>query len=294
MSETKIVTGDAYDLDMLENESIDLVVTSPPYYAFREYSDSKQRFNGLGNEPHPYQFINNLGNWMDEVRRVLVNEGNVFVVIGDKSSGSGGHNNKDIGAPKERGPGRYSQSQEIIEGVIAEKKSRMALPWLFALECIKRGWVLRADIIWAKPNSIPTNAKDRVEITHEYIFHFSHQQKHYSTPDRARENSIWQITASEGLRYPKDIFDKLNTDKHFAAFPAELVRRIISGWCPPDGWVLDPFGGSGTTALVAKILGRNVISVDKSAGYSRLARWRIASSNHREKLEKKWSADSTL
>lgn len=293
MSRIKITQGDAFALD-LDQQSVDLIVTSPPYFAFREYQDSGEVFHALGNEEHPWQYIDGLGAWLDECKRVLKPEGNLFVVIGDKSAGSGGHNNRDIGAPKERGPARYSQSLEIIEGVEAQKKSRMALPWLFAIEAITRNWVLRADIIWSKPNSIPTNAKDRVELTHEYIFHLTPSPKHYAADPLTKYKSVWAITASEGLRYPKEVIERLGVDRHFAPFPAEIPRRIISNWCPPDGLVLDPFGGSGTTALVARILDRDCVSVDRSAGYSKLAKWRVFASDHRAKLEARWAEKGLL
>lgn len=285
MSKIQIIQGDAFNLN-LPRESVDLIVTSPPYYAFRNYTDRGEEIGGLGTESHPYEYLIGLSQWMVEMKRVLKLSGSLFCVMGDKSAGSGGHNNAGIGAPTERGPKRYSQSAQIKKGVEAQRKSRMALPWLYALDAITHQWVLRADIIWAK-NSIPTNAKDRVELTHEYIFHFTKEPIYYAN-DPLPYNSVWEISSSEGLRVSKEQLEKLGVDRHYAPFPAEIVRRVVSGWCPPDGTVLDPFGGSGTTALVAKILGRNCISVDVSSGYCKLAKWRVFASDHRKKLEAKW------
>jgi DNA modification methylase len=99
---------------------------------------------------------------------------------------------------------------------------------------------------------------------------------------------VWEVTASEGLRYPAD------KGKHFAAYPAELVRRIVTGWCPPDGVVFDPFAGSGTTSLVARMLGYDSISTDMSANYVKLARWRVYASDHRARLEERWKKQGLI
>lgn len=296
MTAVAIRQGNAFNTS-IDSHVVDLIVTSPPYFAFREYTDGGDALAAIGNEEHPWEYLAGLVSWGEEARRVLKHEGNMFVVLGDKYAGSGGHNNAGFGADKKRGPGRYSQSAEVSWTVppIANK-SQLGLPTRYANLMTENGWVLRQTIIWSKPNSIPNNPKDRTELTHEYVFHFATQQKHYADPNLRQmkdisRSSVWEISSSEGLRYPKEIFELLRTDKHYAAFPAELVRRIITGWCPSDGLVLDPFGGSGTTALVAKILGRRATSIDLSFGYTRLARWRIYQSNHLDKLQSKWSLD---
>ncbi len=294
MTRIQIKVGDAYNTQ-LPDHSIDCIITSPPYYAFREYSDLADTGAPiLGQEEHPWEYLKGLCDWAKECARILTIKGNLFVILGDKYAGSGGHNNAGIGADKERGPGRYSQSS-LVNWTTPPipNKSQLGLPTRFANLMAEEGWLLRQTLIWSKPNSIPTNARDRAEFTHEYIFHFALTQKHYANPDlRAHpeitSSSVWSITSSEGLRYPKSIFTTLNTDRHYAAFPVELVRRLLIGWCPPTGLVLDPFGGSGTVALVAKVLGYQAISLDLSAGYTRLAKWRVYASDHGPKLKAKW------
>jgi DNA modification methylase len=293
----QIRQGDAFNTD-LDDDSIDLIVTSPPYYSFREYTDAADTdpLHLLGNEEHPWEYIKGLVDWGSECARVLKDSGSLFVVLGDKYAGSGGHNNAGIGADKKRGPGRYSQSAYVSWTLPPlQNKSQLGLPTRYANIMAEEGWVLRQTIIWDKPNSIPHNAKDRAEFTHEYIFHFTPRSQHYASPQLRSEankdiyaSSVWEITSSEGLTYPKEIFARLNTDTHYAAYPVELVRRIVTGWCPPNGVVLDPFGGSGTTALVAKVLGRDAISLDLSAGYTRLAKWRVFVSDHASKLKDRW------
>lgn len=293
MARIEISQGDAFNTN-LPDESVDLIVTSPPYFSFREYTDGEEQIHAIGNEEHPWEYIRSLVDWGEECRRVLKSSGSLFVVLGDKYAGSGGHNNAGIGASKKRGPGRYSQSA-LIDWTQPplRNKSQMGLPTRYANRMTELGWVLRQTIIWSKPNSIPTNAKDRGEFTHEYVFHFTRGRDYYFHPelrglDEITRSSVWEISASEGLRYPRDLFTRLNTDRHYAAFPAELVRRVLIGWCPPDGLALDPFGGSGTTALVARVLGMRAISLDLSAGYTRLARWRVFLSDHEEKLKERW------
>lgn len=298
MPRVQFLQGDAF-LTGLEDDSVDLIVTSPPYFAFREYTDTGEILAAVGNEEHPWEYLRSLIDWSNHCRRILKPEGNMFVVLGDKYAGSGGHNNAGFGAPKKRGPGRYTQSSIVnwTQPPI-QNKSQLGLPTRYANLMAEEGWLLRQTIIWSKPNDIPKNAKDRTEFTHEYVFHFARQQKHYANPDLKtlpfRKSSVWEITTSEGLRYPKEIFATLDTDPHYAAFPVELVRRLVTGWCPPDGLVLDPFGGSGTTALVAHLLGRRAISIDLSAGYTRLARWRFYLSDHKEKILERWGRDEAV
>lgn len=325
-----IKQGDAFDLSFIPDDSVDLVVTSPPYFAVRAYKDRGEVIHVVGNESSPREYVDNLVRWMDEVRRVLKPQGNVFVVLGDKYAGSGGHNNSAIGADKERGPKRYNQEANGVRN-----KSLMGLPWRFANACIDDGWILRAEIIWSKPNGMPESVKDRVKRGHETIFHFTKEEKHYAAIDRLRQphkeqsqqrnkagytsgafkarqqgnpidnresipdsgtflnplgaapGSVWVISTS-GMSIPADVIARLKADKHYAAFPPELVRRIIEGWCPEDGLVLDPFSGAGTTPLVARVLNRSCIALDISLGYTHLARWRVFQSQHPAKLRKKW------
>lgn len=422
---TIIRQGNALELPEIANDSVDLVVTSPPYFAVRVYKDAGEVMEAVGNEPTPAEYVTSLVSWMKEMRRVLKPTGSVFVVLGDKMAGSGGHNNSAIGASKERGPGRYNQNSYVgpnpdmeqgarkghrrsrpvpVEGIRA--KSLMGLPWRFANACVDDGWILRAEIVWSKPNGMPESTRDRVRRTHEQIFHFTKEGKYYSAVDRIRTppkdrpadwehigeskkyhvgekmsegtglglqtsagmhrqkggvynpvgatpRSVWEISTS-GLTIPAEVIARLRADKHYAAFPVEIPRRIIEGWSPericskcgegrrplvdrtPMEWtpspsrdeavestnrtrlgghmdvppsarivgevcacpkpsspttpalVLDPFSGAGTTALVARILGRSSISIDLSAGYTRLAMWRVFQSSHSAKLRKKW------
>ena len=255
--------------ELLAPESVDLIVTSPPYFALRSYRDTvysvvhpdgtveafQEHYDGqLGSEATPGEFVDNLVACTADWLKVLKPTGSLFVNLSDKFAGSGGNNQSGLRDPRleaatvtatgfRGGPRRYNQA---ADGVRA--KSRMGLPWRYALRCIDElGLILRADIIWAKPNGLPESVTDRVRISHEYLFHFVRQGRYFAAIDEVREGyspggdgllradtdplgkvpgSVWQIP-SEPLQVP----DSLGVD-HFAAYPSELVRRIILGWTP--------------------------------------------------------------
>ena len=342
-----LVRADAVALPF-GDETVDLVVTSPPYFALRSYTDGGEHYDGqIGSEPTPREFLHALWMVMAECWRVLKPSGSVFVNLGDKRAGSGGHNNanlsrlhetdgrriKDrdrraddghrmVGATRRQAPNRYNQESG---GVPA--KSLMGTPWRFALGCTDglaapdgRQWILREDLIWSKPNGLPESVKDRCRQSHEYWFHFTKRGRYFADMDVIREPHIHAangsvfggkkaIGADAGLSntYGNNTYDNLNPlgklpdsvwriptqplivpDElgvdHFAAFPTEWPRRLIAAFCPDDGVVLDPFGGTGTTAMVARALGRFGVSMDLSSDYLRLANWRVFESDGAERV----------
>lgn len=434
----------------LEDESVDLIVTSPPYFALRSYRDGDEHYEGqIGSEPSPQEFLDALWACTSEWWRVLKPTGSLFVNLGDKYAGSGGHNNANLSrlhqnhgrpetdrhkladeghrATRRSAPDRYNQSSDV------PAKSLMGLPWRYATGCTDgraapckacghggahtryvpmvgrlgcsdrwcpcitpspQQWVLRAEVVWSKPNGLPESVTDRVRRSHEQWFHLTKQGRYFAAVDEVREphaldtpakvanggaplganlggdgfgrrdwspgmnplgklpGSVWTV-ATEPLAIPEWARTKLALPDHFAAFPQEWPRRIILGWSPsgictacgegrvpvvvkqyqtvvaplPDrrvehlgetghggrgrgneapfgnarteatitGYscacdvpmaptrpsvILDPFGGTGTTAGVAHALGRHGVSVDLSWDYTRLARWRIGQSGH--------------
>jgi site-specific DNA-methyltransferase (cytosine-N4-specific) len=307
-----ILRGDAACLP-LPDESVDLVVTSPPYFGLRSYTDGGEHYAGqIGSEATPREFLDALLACTREWVRVLKPSGSIFVNLGDKYS--------ERASPEWRGSsdgytGRHDKGRRSNTTNFAPRKSLMGLPWRYAIRCIDDlGLILRAEIIWAKTNGMPESAADRVRRMHEQVFHFTREPRYFAVVDDIREphaewtlkaygyerkgyrrranadrtdgggfakapeanplgkmpGSVWEI-APQPLTVPA----RLGVD-HFAAFPTELPRRIILGWSPPGGIVADPFGGTGTTALVADVHGRTGISVDRSADYCRLARWRVS------------------
>lgn len=253
----------------LADASIDLVVTSPPYFGLRSYEDDGRPLAGqIGAEPTPAQYVDALVAATREMVRVTRPTGSIWVNIGDKYGRPGG--GADVSARSLRGAGQSTTRRvytRAADGIRA--KSLTGAPWRYALRCMDDlGLTLRAEVIWEKPNGIPESVRDRVKRTHEQWFHFTLCPTYYSSPDRDSSGSVWQVPI-QPLHVPEDV-----GIGHYAAFPMEFPRRIIEGWCPPGGVVLDPFGGTGTTAMVASALGRRGISVDLSGDYQRLARWR--------------------
>lgn len=292
----EIIRADARDLPLADG-SVDLVITSPPYFALRSYQDGGEHYDGqIGSEPTPAEFLDALLEVTRECMRVLKPSGSMFVNLGDKYSGSGpgpgqAGFGKDGSNVKSAYGAREHQGRMPVTTVPA--KSLIGMPWRYALRCIDDlGLILRAEIIWSKPNGMPESVTDRARRAHEQWFHFTKLPRYFAAIDEVREpgnadprgrlpGSVWDV-AIQPLKVPAE----LGID-HFAAFPVAWPLRLIKGWCPTDGVVLDPFGGTGTTALAAHALGRHGISVDLSADYCRLAEWRTSDPKEYAKTIKK-------
>lgn len=306
-----VLRADARRLPLADN-SVDLVVSSPPYFSLRSYQDGGEHYDGqIGAEPTPTEFVDALIEVTREAMRVLKPSGSIWINLGDKyASYEGGRSksqsgliNASLDLP------RVPKGYGLTGGGTVKSKSLMCIPWRYAIRCTDElGLILRAEVIWSKPNGLPESVTDRVRRSHETWFHFTAQPRYFSAVDEIREEyapdslrlnkvgpasmkgrnvnlgsgspqtgrsplgklpgSVWTIP-TEPLKVPEEL-----GISHFAAFPSEWPKRIIQGWSPSGGTVLDIFGGTGTTAMVAKALGRDGISVDLSADYCRLAQWR--------------------
>jgi DNA modification methylase len=295
----------------LPDSSVDLIVTSPPFWALRSYQDSGAHFDGqIGAEPTPAAFVDNLITCTREWMRVLKPTGSIWVNLGDKYGRPGGGADVNPRTLPGAGRGTTGRRRTIAEAGTRDK-CLIGLPWRYAIRCIDDlGLTLRAEVIWEKLTPLPESVTDRVRRAHETWFHFTVSTQYFAdgnairephapdslrtskaggAPMRARNVNIAR-TATGAYRgvnplgkmpgsvrkvaaQPLKVPVELGID-HFAAFPMEWPRWIVSGWSPRGGTVLDPFGGTGTTALVADVLGRHGISVDMSADYCRLAQWR--------------------
>lgn len=316
-----ILQGKADQLP-LPDSSVDLLLTSPPYWSLRSYSDGGKHYEGqIGSEPTAGEYISRLVNCTREWVRVLKPEGSMFINLGDKYGR--GTRTTVHGSNSKTGYVDDGETGRCIP--TGNDKSLLGLPWRYALACVDTlGLILRAEIIWSKVNGLPESVSDRVRRSHEQVFHFVKNKKYFTAVDEIREEHS-PVSVARGKRnrfVPDHSQDGAGTPntldpgkmcnplgklpgsvwgipslpllvpqelgvKHFAAFPPELCRRIILGWSPPGGVVVDPFGGSGTAAMTASVLGRTGISVDLSHDYCRLARWRTGDEVQRARVLRK-------
>jgi len=248
--------GDARSMPW-PDESVDCIVTSPPYWGQRDYGHPDQ----IGLEPTYIDYLGNLDKVAAEMWRVLVPGGVLWLNLGDtyntrtvirpSSHQAGlGHDTQStrlsFAAARDLGLVRYSARQPGLKD-----KDLMGLPWRVALNLIASGWHLRADVVWAKPFCAPENAPDRPRRMHEYVFMLTKGERcRYGRAAEVVPGSVWSIAPTPS-----------GTD-HTASFPDELVRRCITPCTAPGDVVADPFGGSGTTARVAASMGRIGWSLD--------------------------------
>jgi DNA modification methylase len=171
--------------EIIEPESVDLLICSPPYFALRSYTDGGEHYDGqMGSEATPREFVDNLIAATADWVKVLKPTGSIWVNLGDKFSGSGGNNNSNLGERATlRGPSAYNQASDGIPA-----KSLMGLPWRYANRVVDElGLILRECIIWQKPNGLPESATDRCRVSHEYLFHFTRQGRYFAALDEIRE-----------------------------------------------------------------------------------------------------------
>ena len=282
-------------LRTLQDNLVDCCVTSPPYYGLRDYGVDGQ----IGLEENPYQYVERLVNVFREVRRVLKDDGTLWLNIGDSYCGTGNKGNyKDPKYPNGRN-GQSIAKNRKIDGI--KSKDLIGIPWMLAFALRDDGWYLRQDIIWHKPNPMPESVRDRCTKSHEYIFLFSKKPKYYFDSDAIRENAKPDNSVRDrdhtklnntpgrtrmgGLktnhytkRNKRDVW-KVATrpykEAHFATFPEQLIEPCILAGSRPDGIVLDPFFGSGTTGVVAEKYGRRYIGVELNEEYIELAKKRL-------------------
>lgn len=296
----QVLTGDALSvLRTMPSESVNCIVTSPPYWGLRDYGHDGQ----IGLEATPQEFVSKMTEIFQECRRVLTADGVCWVNIGDSYAsdmkGSGGPSEKQLS----NNGSRY-QSRKLEHGL--KPKDLVGIPWRVAFALQDDGWYLRSDIIWAKPNPMPESVRDRPTKAHEYIFLLTKSAKYSYDADAIKEAAIHEgrvvkATGADAKNGQKGKFgataagftthDTIVTNRnartvwsistqgypgaHFATFPEELPRRCILAGCPEGGTVLDPFAGSGTTLAVAVALGRKAIGIELNPEYVELIHERM-------------------
>lgn len=259
----QILKGDCRDvLPTLPAESVDCVITSPPYFWLRDYGVDGQ----IGHEPDVASFISVIGDVFDDVRRVLKVTGVLWLNLGDSYYSGNGQPMGSDPKSSSRNFSRQMLRPLDVGGWDIPKKSLLGIPWLAALELQRRGWTLRSDIIWCRPTALSEpSVTDRPGRQHEYLFLLSKSRRYFFDKSATPEASVWHIAHER------------NVEGHNAAFPEELVERCILTGCPAGGMVLDPFGGSGTTGLVADRLGRDAVLIELNPEYVSGAERRIIS-----------------
>ena len=244
----------------MPDESVHCCVTSPPYFNLRDYGVDGQ----IGLEASPDEFVSELVGVFREVRRVLSADGTLWLNIGDSIySGNGQPKGHDPRSPSRNFSRRFYRWLDR-PGMGLPKKSLVGIPWRVALALQQDGWTLRSEIIWHRDSSFTQGGvTDRPYTRHETIFMLSKSRWYQFNEECCDWGTVWSITPERSVQ------------GHSAAFPAELAERCIVAGCPKGSTVLDPFGGAGTTGLVADRLGRNAILIELNPEYATLAEQRI-------------------
>lgn len=280
-----ILCGDTTELiKSVPESSIDLLVTSPPYWAKRVYNGEGE----IGSENTPEEYVARMADFFDMLKPYLKPTANVFINIGDTYFGSGaGAWNKyldDDGNITEYQKDRKEkyfttkplQPKIKQNGKLYQNKQLLLIPSRFAIEMQERGWILRDDIIWHKPNRIPASVTDRFNNMYEHVFHFVSQKQYYFDLD-----AVKVMGANGRLKNPGDIW-AINTQplngNHTATYPEKLVEQIVLCGSPEGGVVLDPFLGTGTTWIVANRLKRSCIGFEINPSYFEFAKERFEQS----------------
>jgi DNA modification methylase len=305
-----ILQGDCLDvLQTLPSESVHTCVTSPPYWGLRDYGVAGQ----IGLERTPKEYVAKMVAVFQEVRRVLRGDGTCWVNLGDTYAQNGGPGwqgkngqRADRRFTATRDTVGMREAMRRPPGTL-KPKDMVGIPWRVAFALRADGWYLRSDIIWYKPNPMPESVTDRPTKAHEYLFLLSKSERyaydaeaiaepvltsrlvcggngkswHDHKDDLVRGNRVddqsKKFTAFDGKRNKRTVWTIPSapfSDAHFATFPPDLIKPCILAGCPVGGTVLDPFGGSGTTGMVALELGRKAILIELNPAYVEMQRQR--------------------
>ena len=301
----RVIEGDCIEvLRELEDSSVQCVVTSPPYYGLRDYGVDGQ----IGLEQSPEEYVAKMVDVFREVRRVLRDDGTVWLNIGDSYAGScnGAGDKREHAGLGHKISERYN-GQKPGTPAGYKPKDLIGIPWRVAFALQADGWWLRSDIIWHKPNPMPESVRDRPTKAHEYMFLLSKSARYYYDADAVREDAqefrhagkmhpkVWHTDGcpiSGGIVSPTEatpqngrncrtvwtIPTQSYSGAHFATYPERLVEPCIKAGSKEGDTVLDPFCGSGTTGQVAVRLGRDFIGIELNPEYIWLAMKRIEKS----------------
>jgi len=297
-----IIQGNCIEtLKTLPDNYVNCCITSPPYYNLRDYNCNGQ----IGLEETPQEYIQKLVDVFREVKRVLSDNGTAWINIGDSYAGSG----KGAANYPENAKLYKQGTNKGMLGATAtlkcktpgiKNKDLIGIPWMLAFALRDDGWYLRQSIIWHKPNAMPEPVTDRCTKSHEYIFLLSKSARYYFDGNAIKETAVQKdrvrndrigvkesgiynpgnrVFKGSDTRNKRDVWivnNKPFNGAHFAVFPEKLILPCILSGCPENGIVLDPFMGSGTTALVAIKNLRKYIGCELNPEYIKIAEQRIA------------------
>lgn len=288
-----LFNGDALTVARnLSDGAADCIVTSPPYFGLRDYGIDGQ----YGLESSPDKYVETMCALFSELRRVLADDGTLWLNIGDSYS-AGGHGGNRGGNLESDHLDKTPGKPVRVPGFAP--KNLLGIPWRVAFALQDDGWILRNAVVWNKPNAMPESVTDRLSGRYEMVFMLSKKPKYWFDLDPIREphadesiarskRSVFTAYSAPGQspnmrdkkpcaeagRNPGDVWN-INTQPftaaHFAVMPRELAQRCILAGCKPCGTVLDPFSGSGTTGLAAQQLGRKYIGIDLNPEYLKLS-----------------------
>lgn len=325
INSSTILSGHCIDrLRELPDASVNCVVTSPPYWGLRDYGLPPVRWDEvhyspmpglpgvaipewtgcLGLEPTPEMYVGHMVQVFREVRRVLRDDGTLWLNLGDSYATKTYVRDKTFGNPEfnDNRPSReYTKipSRDIPIGL--KQKDLVGIPWRVAFALQADGWYLRSDIVWHKPNAMPESVRDRPTKSHEYIFLLTKSERYYYDHESIKENAVSTHPSGNGFKRPQRLSyggrgneeqwkptEKRNRrtvwtvptrpfkGAHFAVFPPDLIEPCILAGCPEGGVVLDPFGGSGTTTKVALQYRRECVLIEQNPDYVKEAEKRTA------------------
>lgn len=257
-----LIRGDSREvLNHLPEESVNCVVTSPPYYWQRDYDVKKQ----IGLEPTIEGYVDNIRTVFRGLRHVLRPDGTVFLNLGDTYYNAKGrpHGNDDKHRARRLGLRAVDAS-----GLGLPRKSLIGIPWRVALALVEDGWTLRSPIVWVRQSSIPEpTSKDRPWRKYELVFLFSRSPRYFFNRKGLNgEEDVWFIEPER---------NSASRGTHYAPYPRALVERCLSAGCPKGGVVLDPFVGGGTTMDIALKMGYSVVGVELNRSFCRLVEDRL-------------------
>jgi DNA modification methylase len=312
METNRIICGDNCEvMRTMPSESIDCCITSPPYWGLRDYGHDGQ----IGLESTPEAYVSRMVEVFREVKRLLRDDGTLWINLGDSyASGKGtcynpGGGDSSLGKERKRAGAhplnRGNKSDLTAQGL--KPKDLVGIPWRVAFALQADGWYLRQDIIWHKPNPMPESVRDRCTKAHEYVFLLSKSERYYYDAEAISEEAVCAgvpqsfdtpyknagrgsgkkpsgnekpgsvpvVYNTRNRRSVWTITTKPYSGAHFAVMPADLVKPCIMAGCREGGVVLDPFSGSGTTAMVARGLSCRYVGIELNPEYVEISLKRL-------------------